>query len=106
MERLIPNKFLEHQSKIRKDLKKQYGLHKGDKEKFYKITSDLMKKIDKSIKNNNYMSYVTRDDESEKKFDGNNFKKKGMNRLASSDKYLMERNEEKNKLIETVFLMK
>jgi len=53
------------------------------------------------------MSYVTRDDESEKKFDyGNNFKKKGMNRLASSDKYLMERNEEKNKLIETVFLMK
>ena len=52
------------------------------------------------------MYYVTRDDESEKKFDGNNFKKKGMNRLASSDKYLMERNEEKNKLIETVFLMK
>ena len=101
------NKFLQHQGKIRKDLKKQYGLHKGDKEKFYKITSDLMKKIDKSIKNNNYMSYVTRDDESEKKFDyGNNFKRKGMNRLASSDKYLMERNEEKNKLIETVFLMK
>ena len=101
------NKFMEHQNKIRKDLKRQYGLHKGDKEKFYKITSDLMKKIDKSIKNNNYMSYVTRDDESEKRIDyNNNFKKKGMNRLASSDKYLMDRNAEKNKLIETVFLMK
>ena len=98
------NKFMEHQNKIRKDLKRQYALHKGDKEKFYKITGDLMKKIDKSIKNNNYMSYVTRNDE--EKNDNNILKKKGMNRLSSSDKYLMDRNMEKNKLIETVFLMK
>ena len=95
------NKFIEHQNRIRKDLKGKYGLHKGDKEKFYKITEDLIKKIDKSIKNNNYLAYCSRDEEK-----NNNDGKKRMNRLSSSDKYLMDRNLEKNKLIETVFLMK
>ena len=97
------NKFMEHQNKIRTNLKSKYSLHKGDKEKFYKITNELIKKIDKSIKNNNYMCYVSNRDE-DKNYNLNNNKK--MNRLASSDKYLMDRNLEKNKLIETVFLMK
>ena len=74
------NKFMEHQNKIRKDLRRQYGLHKGDKEKFYKLTGDLMKKIDKSIKSNNYMNYVTRNDE--EKNDNNFLRNKGMNRLS------------------------
>jgi hypothetical protein len=96
------NKFLEHQNKIRKDLKGKYSLHKGDKEKFYKITGELIKKIDKSIKNNNYMSYCSSIDEDK----SNNFNTKNLNRLSSSDRYLINRNTEKNKLIETVFLMK
>ena len=49
------------------------------------------------------MCYVSNRDE-DKNYNLNNNKK--MNRLASSDKYLMDRNLEKNKLIETVFLMK
>ena len=98
------NKFMEHQNTIRNNLKSKYSLHKGDKEKFYKITDQLMKKIDKSIKNNNYMSYVSSRDEN--KVIENNINNKRINRLSSSDKYLMNRNLEKNKLIETVFLMK
>jgi len=106
------NKFMEHQNKIRKDLKGKYGIHKGDKEKFYKITGDLMKKIDKSIKDNNYMAYVSNDDQKSailNKTKNNRYSdfevenKKG--RLASSDKYMKKRNSEKNKLIETMFLM-
>jgi len=96
------NKFIEHQNAIRNNLKSKYSLHKGDKEKFYKITDQLLKKIDKSIKNNNYMSYVSSRDEDKE----NNINNKRINRLSSSDKYLMNRNLEKNKLIETVFLMK
>ena len=98
------NKFIEHQNTIRNNLKSKFSLHKGDKEKFYKITDQLMKKIDKSIKDNNYMSYVSLMDED--KYKENNIKNKRINRLSSSDKYLMNRNLEKNKLIETVFLMK
>ena len=91
------NKFMEHQNTIRNNLKSKYSLHKGDKEKFYKITDQLMKKIDKSIKNNNYMSYVSSSDEN--KVIENNINNKRINRLSSSDKYLMNRNLEKNKLI-------
>ena len=96
------NKFMEHQNAIRNNLKSKYSLHKGDKDKFYKITDQLLKKIDKSIKNNNYMSYVSSRDEDKE----NNINNKRINRLSSSDKYLLNRNLEKNKLIETVFLMK
>ena len=95
------NKLMEHQNKIRRDIKGKYSLHKGDKEKFYKITGELIKKIDKSIYNNNYMSYVSSNNEEK----SNNINKKGMNRLTSSDRYLLDRNSEKNKLIETFFLM-
>ena len=48
------------------------------------------------------MSYCSSIDEDK----SNNFNTKNLNRLNSSDRYLINRNTEKNKLIETVFLMK
>ena len=57
------NKFLEHQNKIKRDLTTKYKVPKGDKKKFYKMTDDLIKKIDKSIKRNNYMAYCGGNDE-------------------------------------------
>ena len=102
-------KFMEHQNKIKRDLTRKYKVQKGDKKKFYKITNDLIKKIDKSIKRNNYMAYCSGndDDKSEKimtpNYNETNSIKSRLNK--STDKFLQNRNLEKNKLIENMFLM-
>ena len=105
------NKFMEHQNKIRNDLTRKYKIPKGNKKKFYKMTDDLIKKIDKSIKRNNYMAYCSgnnEDDKSEKIMTPNygsglNDIKTKLNK--STDKFLQNRNTEKSKLIENMFLM-
>ena len=102
------NKFLEHQNKIRRDLTRKYKVPKGDKKKFYKMTDDLIKKIDKSIKRNNYMAYCAGNDDKSEKSDISNYPgtdgiKTRLNK--STDKFIQNRNLEKNKLIENMFLM-
>lgn len=104
------NKFLEHQNSIKKDLIRKYKVPKGEEKKFYKITKDLIKKIDKSIKRNNYMAYCSGDNEkdnSEKvnipNYDKVDNIKTRLNK--STDKFIQNRNIEKNKLIENMFLM-
>ena len=102
------NKFMEHQGKIRRDLTRQYKVPKGDKKKFYKMTNDLIKKIDKSIKNNNYMAYCSGDDDKSEKvmtpnYNGIDNIKTRLNK--STDRFIQNRNLEKNKLIENMFLM-
>jgi len=106
------NKIMEHNSKIKKELKSRYKLPKGEEKKFYKITDDLIKKIDKSIKNNNYMAYVTNE---EPKINNKNIKenddlfdvdktKLSLNRKSAY--FLNSKNKERNQLIENMFLMK
>ena len=101
------NKFLQHQNSITNDLTRKYHVPKGDKKKFYKMTDDLIKRIDKSIKRNNYMAYCSgEDDKSEK----SNLGYSGIDNLKtrlykSTDKFMQSRNMEKNKLIENMFLM-
>ena len=105
------NKFLEHQNKIKNDLTRKYKIPKGEKKKFYKMTDDLIKKIDKSIKRNNYMAYCSGDNENDypEKVNTPNYNKADniiKTRLnKSTDKFIQNRNMEKNKLIENMFLM-
>ena len=106
------NKVLEHQSKIKKELTNKYRVPKGDKKKFYKMTDDLIKKIDKSIKRNNYMAYVSGNDEEDQtsKVHTPNYNGFDVNKLhtklnKSTDKFINSRSMEKNKLIENMFLM-
>ena len=105
------NKFLEHQNKIKSDLTRKYKIPKGEKKKFYKMTDDLIKKIDKSIKRNNYMAYCSGDNENDypEKVNTPNYNKADniiKTRLnKSTDKFIQNRNMEKNKLIENMFLM-
>ena len=104
------NKFLEHQNSIKKDLIRKYKVPKGDEKKFYKMTDDLIKKIDKSIKKNNYMAYCSGDNETDysEKVNTPNFNRADniKTRLnKSTDKFIQNRNMEKNKLIENMFLM-
>ena len=107
------NKFLEHQNKIKKDLTRKYKVPKGDKKKFYKMTNDLIKKIDKSIKRNNYMAYCSGDDNKSDETNTPNYNNNGINGVdniktrlnKSTNRFIQNRNMEKNKLIETMFLM-
>ena len=104
------NKFLEHQNSIKKDLIRKYKVPKGDEKKFYKMTDDLIKKIDKSIEKNNYMAYCSGDNETDysEKVNTPTFNRADniKTRLnKSTDKFIQNRNMEKNKLIENMFLM-
>ena len=104
------NKFLEHQNSIKKDLIRKYKVPKGDEKKFYKMTDDLIKKIDKSIKKNNYMAYCSGDNETDysEKVNTPTFNRADNNKTRlnkSTDKFIQNRNMEKNKLIENMFLM-
>ena len=105
-------KFMQHQNQIKRDLTRKYKVPKGDKKKFYKMTDDLIKKIDKSIKRNNYMAYCSGNDEDKSEnvktpgFGGNNGIENIRTRLnKSTDKFIQTRNMEKGKLIENMFLM-
>jgi len=104
------NKFMEHQNKIRRDLTQKYKVHKGDKKKFYKLTNDLLKKIDKSIKTNNYMVYCSGNNEDKSEILKKNKNEDNIDMLntrlnKSAKKFVTTRNNEKNKLIENIFLM-
>lgn len=111
-------KKMELNNKIKNDIMGKFHVDECDKKKFYKMTDDLIKKIDNSIKNNNYMCYVSGDNEDDKKIVTPDIKNKNKkNNLdivlednkkinRSTDRFIHNRSKEKSKLIESMFLMK
>ena len=105
-------KVQQHENKIKKELMNKFKVPKGEKKKFYKMTDDLIKKIDKSIKRNNYMAYCSGNDDEEKtskvktpNYNGFDINKVQTRLNKSTDKFINNRSIEKNKLIENMFLM-